>query len=178
MKTFTNNPVLRWIAVLPAALLAAIMALFPWHWVVIFFADLAPMLFGVDGLISRGYEEGAEPFGISSLVRAIGPEEVETLGNGFIIPFVLIVVAAKIAPKYKIATGRVVVLLLVALIVFLHTPYANCFLYDCNHYAIGLRSYFYYTSVWVKLYAVLLVTLWVTGTYSALRFNNVRYSTD
>jgi hypothetical protein len=89
----TNNRTLRWLAVIPGALLASVAATFPWHWLVMFYANFA------------GKFEGEDTIGLGMLVRLIGPENVERAGYGFITPFVLIVVAARIAPHFKLATA-------------------------------------------------------------------------
>ena len=85
MKSFITNPIFRWIAVLPGAFLAAVAAMFPWHWVVLFYASFV------------GKFEGEETLGLGTLVRIVGPETVERLGYGFIVPFVMITIAAKVA---------------------------------------------------------------------------------
>jgi hypothetical protein len=93
MKALINNPVFRWIAVIPGAFLAVFAAMFPWHWLVLFYAHFV------------GRPEGEEVLGLSFLVRLIGPESIERAGYGFLAPFVLISVAAKIAPRFKNPTG-------------------------------------------------------------------------
>ena len=155
MKAFITNPVFRWIAVLPGAFLAAVAAMFPWHWVVLFYASFV------------GKFEGQETLGLGTLVRIVGPETVERLGYGFIVPFVMIAIAAKVAPRYKVATGRVVALLVVALLGFIAFMVPQ---YE-------LVGYFQAASGWDKLYPVVLVALWVAGIYTALRLNRGR-STD
>ena len=93
MKALINNPVFRWIAVVPGAFLAAMAATFPWHWVVMFYANFVPI------------PEGEAIPGVSFLVRLIEPENVERAGVGFLTPFILISVAARIAPNFKRATA-------------------------------------------------------------------------
>ena len=110
MKAFITNPVFRWIAVVPGAFLAAIAVTFPWHWVVLFYASFV------------GKFEGEEFLGLGTLVRIVGPETVERLGQGFIVPFVMIVIAAKVAPRYKMATSQVVALAVVAVMMSGTTP--------------------------------------------------------
>jgi hypothetical protein len=86
--------VFRWIAVIPGAVLAAFAVMFPWHWILLFLAHVA----------GRYGDEGV---GLGDIVRIIGVENVERAGIGFITPFVLITVAARIAPKFKFATAVV-----------------------------------------------------------------------
>ena len=152
MKAFITNPIFRWIAVLPGAFLAAFAATFPWHWVVLFYASFV------------GFVEGEEFLGLGALVRIVGPETVERLGYGFIVPFVMITIAAKVAPRYKVTTGRVVALLVVAVLIYVAFMIPQ---YE-------LVGHFQAASGWDKLYPVVLVALWVTGIYTALRFNKGR----
>ena len=98
--TMINNKIFRWFAVIPGALLAAVAALFPWHWLVMIFANFV------------GKFEGEEHIGLGMLVRVIGPEDVERAGYGFITPFVVISAAARIAPKFKLTTAVVATILL------------------------------------------------------------------
>ena len=155
MKAFITNPILRWIAVLPGAFLATLAAYFPWHWVVLIYANFV------------GRPEGEEVLGLSFLVRLIGPETVERLGYGFITPFVTIAIAAKIAPRHKLATGKVVALLIVAIYVF------GAFFVVPQY---NLIDYFQTASGWGKLYPVVSVALWVAGIYTALLFNKRRWT--
>jgi hypothetical protein len=76
--------------VLPGSIFAAFAVTFPWHWLVLIYSTLV------------GYFEGQETLGLGFLVRAIGPETVERLGYGLIVPFVIIVAAAQIAPARKV----------------------------------------------------------------------------
>ena len=154
-EAMIDNPVFRWIAVAPAALLAAAAAMFPWHLVVLIYANYV------------GYFEGNETLGLGALVRVVGPENVERLGYGFISPFVIIVVAAKVAPRYRVTTGRVAATLVAAGLIFIG-------LFVPQYELVG---YFQDASGWDKLYPVVLFALWVSGIYAALRFNDNR-STD
>lgn len=94
--------VFRWISVIPGAVLAAFAVMFPWHWMLLFLAHVA----------GRFGEEG---FGLGDIVRIIGVENVERAGYGFITPFVLITVAARIAPRFKFATAVVATGIIVAI---------------------------------------------------------------
>lgn len=97
--------VLRWIAVVPGALLAVVAAMFPWHWVVLIYANVVDQ----------------ESLGLGLLVRAIGPEDVERAGYGFLTPLVLVSVSARIAPRFKQATAVVMSFIVVAIWAFFWT---------------------------------------------------------
>ena len=80
--------VLRWLAVLPGALLCALIVNFPIHWVV--------MLIQHFGSISIDAE---------TPIAAINPEMLELLGYAFFNPFIIIISGAYIAPRFKFQTG-------------------------------------------------------------------------
>jgi hypothetical protein len=109
MKAFITNPIFRWIAVLPGAFLAVIAAMFPWHWVVLFYASF----------------EGEGSLGLGTLVRIVGPEDIERMGYGFLTPFVFISVAARIAPRFKRETAVVMSVIVVAAMVSTWTIYRS-----------------------------------------------------
>jgi hypothetical protein len=96
-----NNRVFRWIAVIPGALLAVLAATFPWHFFLLMFST----------------PEAQESISPGLLVQIFGLENVERAGYGFITPLVLIAVAARIAPNYKLATAVTASLLLITVIV-------------------------------------------------------------
>ena len=75
---------------MPGAFLAALAAMFPWHWFLM--------------LINNFW-----------LIKLVGVENVEYLGYGFFTPLILISVAARIAPKLKRATAVSFSLLVVLL---------------------------------------------------------------
>ncbi len=83
---------LRWLAVLPGAVLCVFIVAFPIHWVVMFIQHFP----GDDSLVSI---DGKAP------LAAIPPEMLERLGYAFFTPFVMIVSGAYIAPKFKFQTG-------------------------------------------------------------------------
>ena len=65
IKELINNPVFRWIAVIPGAFLAVLASHFPWHWLVLLYAYVVV------------WEEEGEVVGVMSLlVRLIGPESI------------------------------------------------------------------------------------------------------
>lgn len=83
---------LRWPAVLPAAILAAVLVIFPAHWAVL--------------LITSGSNED-ESLGLSDLP----PETLERLAVAFFVPLTLVTVGAKVAPTYKLYTAALLALL-------------------------------------------------------------------
>lgn len=84
--------ILRWIAVLPGALLGVLLAMFPWHWLVLFMQSGS----GDDSFISyKG----------KPLLSSIPTEVLEYAGVAFLTPFVLVSVGTYIAPKFKFQTG-------------------------------------------------------------------------
>ena len=152
MRSFINNSIFRWIAVLPGAVLAAFAAMFPWHWLVVFLANTE-------------FWELGQGSGVGTLVRILEPENVERLGYGFIVPSVMIIIAAKIAPRHKLATGRVVALLVVTVLIWV------AFISEAS-----FIDYFQYASGWDTLYPIVLVGLWCSGIYAALRFNKGQFT--
>lgn len=82
----------RWIAVLPAGILAGILVHFPIHWAV---------------LIIRSWGEEDDGFGLQNLP----PETLERLAVAFFTPFTFIGVGAKVAPTLKLPTAAVLGLL-------------------------------------------------------------------
>lgn len=86
--------ILRCLAVLPGALLSALLVMFPIHWAV----ELI-QLFGKSGDDSTISVDGKTP------LAAIPPEMLERFGYAFFSPLVIIYVGAKIAPKFKFQTG-------------------------------------------------------------------------
>jgi hypothetical protein len=101
----TSNRILRWLAVIPGGVLVAVASTVPCHWLVLFYANFVGK-----------FEEGEGTIGLGLLVRLIGPETVERAGYGFITPFVLIVVAARIAPNFKLATAVAASVMVIVLI--------------------------------------------------------------
>lgn len=81
--------VVRWGGVLPGGLLAALVMLFPLHWIVI----IGTGLFSDDG----------ECCGIWD----IAPESLERLGMAFFVPLTVIYAGSYIAPSARVWTARV-----------------------------------------------------------------------
>jgi hypothetical protein len=73
---------LRWLGVLPTALIAVVAVSFPVHWAVLMIS-------------SRGDDEA---LGLSSLP----PETLERLGQAFFAPLAFIYVGAKVAPAFRL----------------------------------------------------------------------------
>jgi hypothetical protein len=88
----------RWIAVLPAAIIAGFVATFPVHWLVM--------------MLQTNTE------GDSSLWSLIPPATLERLGYALFVPFTVVVVAAYVAPRFRLATAASVVGLIAGLLVF------------------------------------------------------------
>jgi hypothetical protein len=83
----------RWIAVLPAALMGALLVSFPVHWAVMLIS-----------LFDRP-DESAITVNGKGLLASIDPQVLERFGYALFVPMVLIVVGAKVAPRFKFQTG-------------------------------------------------------------------------
>ena len=84
---------LRWVAVLPAAILSAVLISFPVHWAVLIFTGFA----GNDDSIGLG---------------DLPPETLERLGVAFFVPLTFIMAGARVAPTYRRQTAVVLIILL------------------------------------------------------------------
>ena len=89
MEAIRSNAVLRWISVLPGAILAAILITFPVHWILVL-------------------------FGVPLIGSFVSVETAERLIMSFTTPYVLITAGRYIAPSYEFETS-VALALLVAL---------------------------------------------------------------
>src|SRR5437879_1814455 len=89
MTTFRD--ILRWIAVLPAALLATIVVMFPVHW-------------GLQGL---RYYEGEE-----NSFMGIPLNTLELLADAFFVPYSFLYVGSYVAPRFKLVTSIVLLVLM------------------------------------------------------------------
>jgi hypothetical protein len=98
-STMTTQLVLRWIGIIPGALLCAFLADFPIHWAV--------MLVGY-----LGTEHDNNSIVYTDPIAAIPPEVLELFGNAFFTPFVIISVGARIAPRHKFHTGIALAIIL------------------------------------------------------------------
>jgi hypothetical protein len=85
--------VLRWIAVFPAAVLATIVVMFPVHW-------------GVQGL---RYYEGEE-----NSFMGIPLNTIELLADAFFVPYAFLYVGSHVAPRFKLVTSIVLLVLMTA----------------------------------------------------------------
>jgi hypothetical protein len=91
--TFKNT--MRWIAVLPAAILSVPLVWFPVHWAVMlihFFGNY----FELTGIST---EEGKD------ILAAISVDTLERFGDAFFFPFTFVFVGAYVAPSHKFASG-------------------------------------------------------------------------
>ena len=96
--------ILRWLAVVPGALLGAVIVMFPVHWVAMYihhFGTPDPMITDEQG---------------RSLLQSIPLESLERFGDALFVAGTLIGVGAFIAPRSHFATAIVLTLLLVGLI--------------------------------------------------------------
>ena len=86
---------IRWIAVLPAAILSVPLVWFPVHWAVMlihFFGNY----FELTGIST---EEGKD------ILAAISVDTLERFGDAFFSPFTFVFVGAYVAPSHKVASG-------------------------------------------------------------------------
>ncbi len=84
---------LRWLAVLPAGILSAVLVSFPVHWAV---------------LIITGFAGNDDSIGLGDLP----PETLERLGIAFFVPLAFVMGGAKVAPTYRLQTAVVLIILL------------------------------------------------------------------
>jgi hypothetical protein len=97
----TTKLMLRWMAVLPGALLSGIVVMFPVHWMAMYihhFGAGEPIITTDDG---RG------------LLQSLPLESLERFGYALFVPGTIIATAARIAPKFHFVTGVVLAVLLV-----------------------------------------------------------------
>jgi len=97
--------ILRWLAVLPGAILAAITMMFPMHWAAMFIHHFG----GFSGPLITN-EEG------KGLLQSMPLESLERFGDALFVPGTLIAIGALIAPRFRLATAILLTLLLVVLI--------------------------------------------------------------
>src|SRR3981189_2983552 len=99
--------ILRWLAVLPGALLGAVIVMFPVHWAAMYihhFGTPDPMITDEQG---RG------------LLQSLPLESLERFGDALFVPATIIAVGARIAPRFHFATAIVLTALFAALMAFL-----------------------------------------------------------
>ena len=97
--------VLRWICVLPGAVLCGLLVAFPIHWIVMLI-----QLFGrsVDSFITIDGK---------NLLAAIPPETLERFGQALFAPLVIVSIGARIAPRYRFVTGIALTVLFVVILI-------------------------------------------------------------
>lgn len=137
--------IFRWVAILPVASLVAFVAQFPIHWMLL--------------LIKSGVERDSDGQPVLDFSLAALPLDVlEYFANAFFIPFLIIAVGARIAPRYKLQTG-IVLAMLVGILICSFVPRI---IEDVTE---GLYTFWR----WVRL--AITIALWVTsiawGLYSA-----------
>jgi len=91
---------LRWLAVLPGAVIGAVLVAFPIHWIIMFIKYTGTEV-GEDGTITY-----------DNIIAAIPPDVLEYFAYAFFTPFVIILAGAYIAPSLKFATGLTLALVL------------------------------------------------------------------
>ena len=107
MSETPTRQILRWLAVLPGAMLAGIIVLFPVHWVAMLIH-----YFGGSGDSFITTDDG------KGLLQAIPLESLERFMDALFVPGTVISVGARIAPRFHLATAIAVALLLVGLLTF------------------------------------------------------------
>lgn len=109
MKETVSNPVtiLRWILVLPGALLGVIIAMFPIHWLnmLLYYAANSD----IDSFITI---KGKSP--LAALIDAVSLKAIEAFLNAIFCPLVMIEVGSRIAPTKKFETAVCLAILSVA----------------------------------------------------------------
>ena len=96
----TGQGILRWIAVLPGAILAGILVTFPVHWVALLIHH-----FGGSGDSFITVDD-------KSLVAAMPLEMLERFGYALVVPATIVVTAAWIAPRFHFITAVVMTVLI------------------------------------------------------------------
>ena len=134
--------VLRWILVMPGAFLAAILILFPLHWLLLIIFALASSP-SPDAIIS------AKDCSTSFIFCFLEIKTVERLGYGFITPLTIIVASSYIAPSKKVRVGKVFAIL-IALFIFWNIFAEQVYEFQFSYYLI-------------------LIVLQIAGIYTGLR---------
>ena len=104
----TSKQVLRWLAVLPGAMLAGIIVLFPVHWAAMFIH-----YFGGSGDSFITTEDG------KGLLQAMPLESLERFMDALFVPGAVIAAGARIAPRFHFATAIAATVLLVGALIYL-----------------------------------------------------------
>lgn len=99
----TWKTALRWLAVVPAALIAGILILFPLHWI----AQIYQLLPGYgDPMLTDGSGQ--------SIFKTMRLEDLERMGQALLVPATIILVASRVAPKAHFTVAIVAAVALVA----------------------------------------------------------------
>ncbi|HWO93241.1 MAG TPA: hypothetical protein VNL92_00585, partial [Dehalococcoidia bacterium] len=137
----------RWVAVLPAAVLSVLLVSFPIHWAVL-------------AITTGANDDGV--LGITDLQ----PETLERLVIAFFGPMAYVVVGAKVAPKHRLRTA-VVLIVLLAIVLSASTTYvATSDRFDYDYEGGG----------WAEFVAV--VGLWIGGVLAGIYYINENPSLD
>lgn len=104
---------LRWVAVLPGALIAGLLSTFPLHWILYFLFN------------EKETDLGSVKFFIQLFGRGISYKDIEYTLSPFVIAITFILVGFEIAPKYKFKTSIILTILYVSsflVLVFIIAP--------------------------------------------------------
>lgn len=129
--------VMRWVAVLPGALLSAFLVSFPIHWSVML-------------LKYFGTEHDDSGITYTNPLSAIPSEVLELFGYAFFTPFIITWVGARIAPKFKFQTS-------IALAIVVGVVYGVAATFIADDISSGL----YTAGRWLRL--IITVLLCIAG---------------
>jgi hypothetical protein len=138
--------ILRWLAVLPGAILAALIVMFPIHWAALYIHHFGPFS---GPLITD--EEG------KGLFPSMPLESLERFCDALFVPGTLIAIGALIAPRFRLATAILLTLLLVVLI----------------SWAIAQAKSMGMHSVDTPFRMIIIFVLWLVSVGSALSYAHV-----
>ncbi|MDD5138841.1 MAG: hypothetical protein PHY43_01110 [Verrucomicrobiales bacterium] len=106
----TMKQILRWLAVLPGAILAGFIILFPVHWVAMFIHYFGN---SGDGFITTN--DGRSLLSLSAMPL----ESLERFMDALFVPGTIVAAGSRIAPRFHFVTAVVITLLLAGLLAFL-----------------------------------------------------------
>ncbi len=95
---------IRWVIVLPCAVVGGILATFPLHWILVFW------IFPHDGSYFLDFIQFQNRVNVS---------EIELIFTPFVIAILYIWIGAEIAPKYKLITASVLSVLYVCMMIYI-----------------------------------------------------------
>jgi hypothetical protein len=138
---------LRWLAVLPGALIAVFLARYAIYWII--------------SLLQNDFPFGREPNEVS-LLSLISPDVLEMFVMAFFAPYLLIFVGATIAPRYKFRTSLVLAGILAIFYIFIASSIGE-----------DISSGAYTVARWIRLFItiVLCVAGFSFGLYRARKLD-------